>query len=67
MFGLVESVYKVLPLGEPLVTRFLADAMSTHHWFDMEPAKRDFGYAIRVPMAEAVPPTVAFLRDAIAE
>lgn len=62
LFGAVEGLHKILPLGEPTVTSFLADAMATSHWFDMGPAKRDLGYRIRVSMADAVPPTAAYLR-----
>jgi nucleoside-diphosphate-sugar epimerase len=62
LFGVIETVYRILPLGEPTVTSFLADALATSHWFDMEPARRDFGYRVRVSMADAMGPTVAFLR-----
>lgn len=68
VFGLVETVYRWLPfLGEPTVTRFLADAMTTHHWFDMAPAERDFGYRIRVSMDEAVGPTAEDLKARVVE
>ncbi|MFK7930273.1 MAG: NAD-dependent epimerase/dehydratase family protein, partial [Myxococcota bacterium] len=63
LFGAVEGLHKLLPLGEPTVTSFLADAMATSHWFDMEPAKRDLGYSIRVSMDEAVPVTAAYLTE----
>lgn len=62
IFRWVETVYKLLPLGEPLVTEFLADAMARSHWFDMSPAGRDFGYHARVSMEEAMAPTVADLQ-----
>lgn len=62
LFGAVETAHKLLPLGEPTVTAFLADAMATSHWFDMQPAKDDFGYTIRVSMADAMAPTVEYLR-----
>ena len=40
-----EALWKVLPLkGEPPMTRFLAEQLSTTHWYDMAPATRDFGY-----------------------
>jgi len=63
LFGAIETAHKLLPLGEPTVTAFLADAMATSHWFDMQPAKDDLGYRIRVTMDQAVPPTVAYLRE----
>ena len=40
--------------GEPPMTRFLAEQLSTIHWYSMEPAQRDFGYVPRVSMAEGM-------------
>ena len=40
--------------GEPPMTRFLAEQLSTTHWYSMEPAQRDFGYVPRVSMAEGM-------------
>lgn len=43
--GGMELVYRGLGLsGEPRMTRFLARELSTHHWFDISAARRDFGY-----------------------
>ena len=67
IFRWVEMVYKILPLGEPLVTEFLADAMARSHWFDMGPAGRDFGYHARVSMDDAMAPTVADLKERVVE
>ena len=40
-----EAAWTLLPLrGEPPMTRFLAEQLSTTHWYDMAPATRDFGY-----------------------
>lgn len=40
-----EALWHMLPLrGEPPMTRFLAEQLATTHWYDMEPARRDFGY-----------------------
>ena len=42
---LLEGVYRALPLsGEPRLTRFLAEELSTAHWFDISAARRDLGY-----------------------
>ena len=61
-FGL-ESVYRLLRLsGEPIMTRFLADQLSTAHWYDISAAQRDFGYRPRVSMAEGF----AALRQSLA-
>ena len=50
-----EALWTVLPLhGEPPLTRFLAEQLATTHWYDMGPARRDFGYAPRVSIAEGL-------------
>ena len=50
-----EVLWKVLPLkGEPPMTRFLAEQLSTAHWYDMAPATRDFGYRPRVGFDEGL-------------
>ena len=50
-----EALWKVLPLkGEPPMTRFLAEQLSTTHWYDMAPATRDFGYRPRVGFDEGI-------------
>jgi len=50
-----ELLWKALPLkGEPPMTRFLAEQLSTAHWYDMRPAQRDFGYVPRVSMQEGL-------------
>jgi len=67
LFRIVEKVYRILPLGEPLVTEFLADAMARSHWYDMSPAGRDFGYHARVSMEEAMAPTVSDLKHRVVE
>ncbi|ALQ96995.1 3-beta hydroxysteroid dehydrogenase [Xylella fastidiosa subsp. pauca] len=50
-----EMLWSLLPLpGEPLLTRFLVEQMSTPHWYSIEPAKRDFGYVPRVSIEEGL-------------
>jgi len=50
-----EAAWTLLPLrGEPPLTRFLAEQLATTHWYDMEPARRDFGYVPRVSIAEGL-------------
>ena len=50
-----EAAWTLLPLaGEPPLTRFLAEQLSTTHWYDMAPARRDFGYVPRVTLAEGL-------------
>lgn len=50
-----ELLWKALPLkGEPPMTRFLAEQLSTAHWYDMAPATRDFGYRPRIGFDEGL-------------
>jgi nucleoside-diphosphate-sugar epimerase len=50
-----EGLWTLLPLrGEPPMTRFLAEQLSTTHWYDMTPATRDFGYVPRVGIEEGL-------------
>ena len=50
-----EAAWTLLPLaGEPPLTRFLAEQLSTTHWYDMAPATRDFGYVPRVSIDQGL-------------
>ena len=50
-----EALWTALPLrGDPPMTRFLAEQLSTAHWYSMAPAQRDFGYLPKVTMAEGL-------------
>lgn len=61
--GLMELAWSILPLrGEPRMTRFLAAGLARSHWYDMDPARRDLGYRVRVNMDEATQRTVAWLK-----
>ncbi|KAF1712182.1 3-beta hydroxysteroid dehydrogenase [Pseudoxanthomonas kalamensis DSM 18571] len=58
-----ETLWNTLPLkGEPPMTRFLAEQLSTAHWYDMGPARRDFGYVPKVSMQEGLQRLAASLR-----
>jgi 2-alkyl-3-oxoalkanoate reductase len=53
--AICEAAWTLLPLeGEPPLTRFLAEQLSTTHWYDMTPATRDFGYMPTVSIAEGL-------------
>jgi len=63
--GLMEGTWRLFNLsGEPRMTKFLAAALARSHWYDMTPAKEDFGYRIRVPLAEGTDRTVAWFKEA---
>jgi len=50
-----EAAWTLLPLdGEPPLTRFLAEQLATTHWYDMAPARRDFGYIPGVGIDEGL-------------
>ena len=51
----LEAVWTVLPLkGEPPMTRFLAEQLSTTHFYDISAARRDFGYQPRISIIEGL-------------
>lgn len=53
--ALCEALWTVLRLGgEPPMTRFLAEQLSTEHWYDVSAARRDFGYVPQVSFAEGL-------------
>ncbi|GHA88268.1 2-alkyl-3-oxoalkanoate reductase [Cognatilysobacter bugurensis] len=50
-----EGLWHALPMrGEPPLTRFLAEQLATAHWYDMGPARRDFGYVPQVTFDEGL-------------
>ncbi len=51
--AMFEGLWLVLRrTDEPPMTRFVADQLSTAHWFDISAARRDLGYEPRVSLAE---------------
>jgi 2-alkyl-3-oxoalkanoate reductase len=56
MIGAVlEIFYKMFKInGEPRMTRFLADELSTAHWFDIGAAKKDLGYKPKISMEKGL-------------
>ncbi len=40
--------------GEPPMTRFVAEELSTAHWFNIEAARRDFGYQPLIDIEEGM-------------
>ncbi|CAN5218287.1 NAD-dependent epimerase/dehydratase family protein [soil metagenome] len=58
--AVMEVAWHVLPLGgEPPMTRFLAEQLSTPHWYDISAAARDFAYKPQVSIAEGLRRTAA--------
>src|SRR5262249_30803731 len=59
-----EAVYRVLGIrSEPRITRFLAAELGTSHYFDIRPARSDFGYEPRVSTAEGMRQLARSLAD----
>lgn len=52
---IMEMVYKGLGIrSEPRMTRFLANELARHHWFDISAARKDLGYVPDVCMADGL-------------
>ena len=52
---MLETVYQLLGLkAEPRMTRFLAQELSTAHWFNIDAARRDLGYHPTVSIEEGM-------------
>lgn len=48
---LLETIYRIFNISaEPPVTLFLAQQLSTAHWYDISAAQQDFGYKAEVPL-----------------
>ena len=61
--AVMEATWKLFKLdGEPVMTRFLAEQLSTPHWYDISAAGRDFGYFPRTSVAEGLAQTAAWWR-----
>jgi len=61
--GMLESTHRAFGIeSEPRMTRFLAQQVSTSHWYDMEPARRELGYEPLVTREEAWRRTIEDLR-----
>ena len=55
MGAFLEMFYKTFGIrNEPQMTRFLAEELSTAHWFNIDAAKRELGYSPRVSMEEGL-------------
>jgi nucleoside-diphosphate-sugar epimerase len=53
--GLCEALWRLGRLGgEPPMTRFVAHELATAHWFSIDAARRDFGYAPDVSIDEGM-------------
>ena len=62
--AVLESMHSLFrPKVEPRMTRFVADQLSTSHWYDMEPLRDAVGYTPRVSPAEAISATIEDLRE----
>ncbi len=51
----LETVYRMFRFaGEPVMTRFVANQLSTSHWYDISAARRDLNYNPRVSIEEGL-------------
>jgi nucleoside-diphosphate-sugar epimerase len=59
--AVLEKIWQWFDLaGEPPMTRFLAEQLSTPHWYDISAAARDLGYRPRVSTADGLRRTAAW-------
>jgi nucleoside-diphosphate-sugar epimerase len=62
--AVLEWLYRTFRLpGEPQMTRFLAEELSTSHWFDIRAAKEDLGYRPLVSTEEGLNRLRRWLRE----
>lgn len=62
--ALMEATWSLLGRAdEPMMTRFVAQQLSTEHFYNLAAARRDLGYAPRVTTAEGLARLAAHLRD----
>jgi nucleoside-diphosphate-sugar epimerase len=62
--AILEGFYRLFRLeGEPRMTRFLAEELSTAHWFDLSAAQRDFGFSPQVTFNEGMKRLRLWLED----
>ena len=53
--AIFDHTYRMLRIrSEPPITKFLAEQLSTAHWYDLSAARRDLGYRPSVSFAEGL-------------
>ncbi len=51
--AMLECVYRCLGVkNEPVMSRFVARQLSTHHWFNLDKARQDLGYKPLIQLEE---------------
>ena len=61
----LETAWKLLRLeGEPPLTKFVVQQLTTAHWFDISAARRDLGYSPAVTVEEGMSRLAAWFRKA---
>lgn len=61
--AVLELVYRLRGTeDEPMMTRWLADQLSSAHWYDLSAAQRDLGYRPKVSLDEGLERLAASLR-----
>ena len=52
--SILEGIYFWFGLGEPPMTRFLAEQLAKSHWFSIDRARNDFGYSPKISTSEGM-------------
>ncbi len=62
--AVLETIYRLLGRQEePIMTRFVARQLSTHHWFDLSAAKKELNYSPAVSISKGMELLAASLND----
>lgn len=63
--SILEMIFKVIPFGEPPLTRFVVGQLAFSHYFDISAIKKDLGYSPIVNSNEAFSRTVDWLKKSV--
>ena len=62
--AVLEGIYGLLGIpSEPRMTRFLASQLSRSHWYQVDKARRDFGFEPKVSVEDGLRKVARSLRD----
>ena len=62
--ALCETLYGAFGLkAEPPITRFVAKQLSTPHWYNVDAARKDFGFSPEISIDEGMEKLAAWIRE----
>jgi nucleoside-diphosphate-sugar epimerase len=63
--GIIEAVFKFLPLAEPPITRFAVGQLAYSHYFNISAAKNELGYKPVISHDKALSRTIEWLQRSV--